>query len=150
MSDVINIMSPQDALVASMIITSAADNDVSESEMREISAIIGILPAFRAYDTDRLRLVAASVIELIQDENGLDTLLRMIRDALPERLRETAYALACDVAAADGKVEPEEARLLEMMRYGLELDRLIAAGIERGSRARHQAAPSDGDAASAG
>jgi hypothetical protein len=31
----------------------------------------------------------------------------------------------------------EELRLLEMLRHRLQLDRLIAAGIERGSRARH-------------
>ena len=31
----------------------------------------------------------------------------------------------------------EELRLLEMLRHRLQIDRLIAAGIERGSRARH-------------
>jgi len=57
--------------------------------------------------------------------------------ALPEKLRETAYALACDVAAADGKVTQEEARILQMVRDHLQIGRLPAAAIERGSRARH-------------
>ena len=52
-------------------------------------------------------------------------------------LHETVYALACDIAAADGKVEIEEMRLLEMFRYVLGVERLAAAAIERGSRARH-------------
>ena len=61
----------------------------------------------------------------------------LIKGALPDRLNETAYALACDVAAADGKLEETELRLLEEIRYELVLDRLHAAAIERGARARH-------------
>ena len=60
-----------------------------------------------------------------------------MRETLPEKLYETAYAIACDVVAADGAAGQEELRLLEMIRHELELDRLIAAGIERGARARH-------------
>ena len=55
----------------------------------------------------------------------------------PEGLNETAYALACDVAASDGHIYEGELRLLEEMRYELQIDRLHAAAIERGSRARH-------------
>ena len=64
-------------------------------------------------------------------------LFGLVRDALPDRLYETAYALACDVAAADGSIYGPEARMLEEIRYELDLDRLHAAAIERGARARH-------------
>ena len=60
-----------------------------------------------------------------------------MRKTLPERLFETAYAIACDVAAADGKLRESELRFLEEIRYELEIDRLHAAAIERGARARH-------------
>jgi hypothetical protein len=53
-------------------------------------------------------------------------------------LRETAYALACDVVAADGRATQEELRLLELLRHRLEVGRLPAAAIERGARARHR------------
>ena len=55
----------------------------------------------------------------------------------PKKLYETAYALACDVAAADGRITQEEARVLYMIRDRLGIGRLPAAAIERGSRARH-------------
>jgi tellurite resistance protein len=51
-------------------------------------------------------------------------------------LKETAYALACDIAAADGRVRLEEVRMLEMIRDTLELDGLLATAIERAARAR--------------
>jgi hypothetical protein len=56
---------------------------------------------------------------------------------LPEKLRETAYAIACDVVAVDLTASQEELRLLEMLRHRIGVDRLAAAGIERGARARH-------------
>ena len=56
---------------------------------------------------------------------------------LPSTLIETAYAAACDIAAADGKIADEEAQLLELIRHRLHIDRLSAAAIERGARARH-------------
>ena len=86
----------------------------------------------------RRRLARAHHIdELFDQEDGLDALFGLMRDNLPERLFETAYALACDVAAADGTLRETELRLLEEIRYELNIDRLHAAAIERGARARH-------------
>ena len=58
-------------------------------------------------------------------------------DALPPRLRETGYALAVEIAAADLSVGAEELRLLQLLRDTLDIDKLVAAAIERGARARH-------------
>ena len=65
------------------------------------------------------------------------TLLRLVHEALPDKLHETAYAIACDIVAADLSASQEELRLLEMLRHRLDVDRLAAAAIERGARARH-------------
>lgn len=131
-------LSAQDALVAVMIATSAADERMMPSEFREIAAIVEVLPVFEGYDPDRIGRVGALVSDLFQEEDGLDALLGLVGDALPAHLQETAYALACDVAAADLRVPFTEIRMLEELRDQLGLDRLISAGIERGSRARHQ------------
>ncbi|PPR24524.1 MAG: hypothetical protein CFH38_00851 [Alphaproteobacteria bacterium MarineAlpha10_Bin1] len=70
-------------------------------------------------------------------QRQMDKLLADVKIGLPEKLYETAYALACDVAVADGKLSQEELRLLQMLRNTLELDHLHSAAIERGARARH-------------
>ncbi|KAG1647715.1 UvrABC system protein B [Nymphon striatum] len=54
---------------------------------------------------------------IIERHNGLDALFGLIRDTLPERLNETAYALACDVAAADARQAADE-----IQRSGLRPD----------------------------
>lgn len=134
-----NVMSPQDALIATMILMSAADRNMSDSELKEIGAIVELLPAFENYDNTRITVVSETVVDLLEQEEGLDTLLGMIAGAIPmgEGLNETAYALACDVAAADGAIKQEEIRLLEIIRHRLQVGRLSAAAIERAARARH-------------
>ena len=130
-------LSPQDCLVAMMIAIAASDEEMRTAELVKIESTINNLPIFASYDLDRLRIMSQVVFDLFSVEDGLDALFRLIRDNLPEALNETAYALACDVAAADGTLNDRELRLLEEMRYELTLDRLHAAAIERGARARH-------------
>jgi tellurite resistance protein len=127
----------QDALVAIMITVSAADENIRTAELVSIQDIIDNLPVFAAYDPDRLVRVSKTVFDLLEQEDGLDALFGLVTGALPERLFETAYALACDVAAADGQITAPEARMLEEVREELQIDRLHAAAIERGARARH-------------
>ncbi|MEM7743260.1 MAG: tellurite resistance TerB family protein [Pseudomonadota bacterium] len=134
----IDALSPQDALVAVMIATSAADEEMSPPEFKEITSIVELLPVFRGYDIDRIEQVGAIVSDLFSEEDGLDALLGLVKGALHDHLRETAYALACDVAAADGTVKMTELRWLEELRHEISVGRLAAAAIERGARARHQ------------
>jgi tellurite resistance protein len=130
-------LSAEDALVALMIAVSASDEDMRTAELVKISNAINNLPVFANYDVDHIPRMSQLVFDLLEQEDGLEALFGLIRDALPQRLYETAYALSCDVAAADGLIEGPEARMLEEIREELELDRLHAAAIERGARARH-------------
>jgi len=130
-------LSPQDALVAVMIATSAADAPLRTVEMVAIQRMVHSMPIFAGYDVDRIRIIAQTVFDLFEEEDGLAALFGLIRDALPERLHETAYALACDAAAADGRLRDVELRMLEEVREELQIDRLHAAAIEWGARVRH-------------
>jgi len=137
MSQIPHAMTPQDSLVALMITVSASDDVMRTSELVTIQRIVNHLPVFAGYDQDRISQISRTVFDLFEEEDGLDALFGLIREDLPEKLYETAYALACDVAAADGTLKEAELRLLEEIRYELNIDRLHAAAIERGARARH-------------
>jgi tellurite resistance protein len=136
-------LTAQDALVAVMVALSASDQNMTTPELVSITRIVDSLPIFAGYDHDRLRTVSQTVADLFEEEDGLDALFGLVRDALPEAFYETAYALACDVAAADGRLGQTELRLLEEVREELAIDRLHAAAIERGARARHMRLPLD-------
>ena len=132
------MLDPHGALIYTMVIVSAADRDMTDSELAIIGAVVEHLPVFRGFDRRRLPGVLQSCTRLLNRDDGLDEAFAEIRKVLPANLRETAYAIACDVAAADGEASQEELRVLELMRDRLDIDRLIAAGIERGARARFQ------------
>lgn len=132
-----NDYTPADTLVAIMITISASDETIRTSELVTIERIINHLPAFADFDIARLKDISNGVLDLFAEEDGLDILWEGVRATLPERLFETAYAMACDVAVADGKVLESELQMLEDMRHELNIDRLSAAAIERGARARH-------------
>lgn len=132
------MLDPHGALIYTMVIVSAADSNMTDAELSIIGEIVGHLPAFRGFDREKMPSVLESCSQLLSREDGLDEAFAEIRQALPANLRETAYALACDVAAADGEASQEELRVLELMRHRFSIDRLIAAGIERGARARFQ------------
>ncbi len=125
------------ALVYTMVLASAADREMTDPELRRMGQIVTRLPVFASYDSDALPATTAECAALLDRDDGLDSVLEIIHDALPEKLRETAYAIACDVVAVDLTASQEELRLLEMLRHRLGVDRLAAAGIERGARARH-------------
>jgi tellurite resistance protein len=128
---------PEDSLVAVMVGISVSDSTIQTSELLSIEQIVNFLPVFGSYDADRMRRIANIVFDLFEDEDGLNALFGLVKEDLPEALYETAYALACDVAAADGAIAQAELRYLEELRHALNIDRLHAAAIERGARARH-------------
>jgi tellurite resistance protein len=120
-----------------MVAVSVSDERIRTAELVAIERMVNHMPVFAAYDIDRIRRVAKTVYALFEEEEGLDALFGLVRDALPAKFFETAYALACDVAAADGTIREGELRMLEEIRDELEIDRLHAAAIEWGARVRH-------------
>jgi len=135
------MISQHEALLYTMVLVSAADNRMTDQELSAIGDIVDHLPLFQGFDWDRMGGIANDCVSMLQGDDGLDKAIALIKSSLEGRLRESAYALACEVAAADGEIVEEEMRLLEMLRPELAIDRLVAAGIERGTAARYRQVP---------
>ena len=125
-----------DALIYVMVLVAAVDRRMSDRELKMIGSITGSLPVFADFDRERLVKVAQDCAAVVDQENGVEAVLDMVQAALPQHLRETAYALACDVSATDKRIGPEEMRFLDIIRRRLGVGRLAGAAIERGARAR--------------
>ena len=134
----VNSVSHQEALIYTMVTLSAADRSMTDGELKKIGDIVRTLPIFRDFDINQLVPVAEACGTLLQEEDGLETVLKVISTSLPQRLYDTAYAVAVEVAAVDLHVEQEELRFLQILRDALNLDPLVVAAIERGARARYR------------
>jgi tellurite resistance protein len=133
-------LDPEEALVCTMVLVAAASGGISDREIGVMSGLVQTLPVFRTFSAERLAIATEAAIALLREDEGLTHAARLIRGALEPRLRETAYALACDVVAADRFAQQDTLRMLEFVRTELSIDPLVTAAIERGARARHQMA----------
>ena len=130
------MVDPHAALIYIMVMISAADSDMADAELRIIGDIVNHLPIFADYDKKRLTQDLRACATMLGRDAGLEEALKTVKATIPPKLRETAYAIACDVAAAGGEVSQETQRLVDLLRLRLGVDRLVAVAIERGARAR--------------
>ncbi len=133
------MLSAQDALIHVMVITASSDAAISEAELDRLQLVLNRTPIFAGYDNSGLETVANQCVDVI-NAHGLDAALDLAIGALPERLQDTAYALAVEIAVVDLQLPQEELRLLEMIRDRLSVDRLVTAAIEAAARARMRTA----------
>lgn len=131
------IISPQTALIYVMVIAAVADGQLKDSELDGIVRIARQLPVFENLSPEMINRYAGDCAAMLDQPDGIDAVIGLVKEALPERLKETAYALACDIVAVDGGAAQEELRWLELLRHEFGLDRLYAGAIERGARARY-------------
>lgn len=134
-----NAISHHAALVYVMVVVSASDGNMSESELRTIGDIVRTLPVFREFDHNRLLAVSQECAAILEEPDGMDAVLGLVGDALPESLRETAYWLALEIALADPHVRLEEVRIVELLRRTLGIEHLVAAALDRAAEARYRA-----------
>lgn len=130
-------LTQQEALIYVMVTMSAVDRSMNDEELSRIGNIVSYLPIFDGYPHNDLVGTAEACGKALSAKDGFKKTLDDIAKALPERLHETAYALAVEIAAADQEVMDEEARFLELLRDKLKLSKLVVAALERGARARH-------------
>jgi tellurite resistance protein len=127
-----------EALVLTMVLVAAADGGMSDREIGVMAGQVQTLPAFHDFTADQLGSVTDAAVRLLNEDDGLQHAAGLMRSALEPRLRETAYALACEVVAANQVTKQRTLEMLDFVRSELHLDPLVASAIERGVRARHQ------------
>lgn len=128
----------QDALVMLMVMVSASDRTMADKELAKIGEVVASFPVFTGYSRERLMATAEAASHALAEDGGLQAVLDAVRRAIPERLRDTAYACGVEVAAADLILAQEELRMLQMIRDALELDKLTVAALERSAMARYR------------
>ena len=133
-----SLLNPHEALIYLMVITSAADREMTDVEMARIGNVLKTWPVFQDFDDWKLIRVAQECQQRLQAQDGLGAVLADVAQVLPERLHDTAYAAAFEVASVDLEMRMEEVRVLELIRNALEVDEATIDAIERATKARHR------------
>ncbi|MEP9370634.1 tellurite resistance TerB family protein [Mesorhizobium sp. KR1-2] len=128
----------QEALIYLMVITSAADRDMTDLELARIGDVVRNWPVFADFDENKLIRVAQDCQKLLQEPAGLDGVLASAAEAIPQRLHDTAYAAALEVATVDLEMRLEEVRVLQLLRRHLAIDAPTVTAVERAAKARQR------------
>lgn len=133
-------ISPQTALVYVMVVAAIADHRLKKAELRTIHDVVQMLPIFKGFSAEHLTDDFDNCISILEQEDGIETVLSLVGDALPAKLRNTAYALSCEVIAADRSTDLVELEWLALLRNHLKIEALHASAIEMAVKARYTVA----------
>ena len=131
-----NDLKQHEALIYIMVIMSAADADMRDTELRMMGEIIKTWPVFAGFAPANVLPTAQKCTKWLKKDDGIDQVLDIVFASLPARLRDTAYALAVEIAVADRDVQLEELRLLQILRDRLAISKLSVAAIEHSAHVR--------------
>lgn len=137
MSEGVVALTPQEAVIYLMVLTSASDGAIKDEELRTIGRVVRSFPLFSDDDEQELVKVAEACGALMSSDGGLHKVLEAAARALPDHLCETAYAAVLDVVTADESLDMTEIRVLELIRNALKIGDDGAQAIEHAARARH-------------
>ena len=113
----------QEAVVAVTLLISDADGEIGEEESNVAAAAMLRMHLFSGYDIDIARVYR------IMANHDAGEIISAAKNALSMELRETAFAIAVDIALADGYLDPSEQECLEDLFQGLEISEELATKI---------------------
>ena len=110
----------QEAFSGILLAAAAADGHISDEEARGLWTTIERMKLFADFTPDKFNKMMDVLLKILK-KGGPDLLVDKCVPALPDRLRETAFANACDIVLADGAVEDDERELIERLQNRLEI-----------------------------
>ncbi len=110
----------QEAFTGILLAAAAADGHIAEEEAQGLWTAIERMKLFSNFTPDKFNRMMDVLLTILK-KGGADLLVEKCVPALPDELRETAFANACDLVLADGVVEEEERALVEKLQKRLEI-----------------------------
>ena len=77
------MLTPHAALIHALVIVSASDRNMADTELAAIGDMVKHLPVFREYDEELLTADARACGRLVRQEVGFRRTLEAIAEALP-------------------------------------------------------------------
>ena len=112
--------------MAMPLMVAAADGQLDESELIQITNMCAFSPIFHAVGVETARAISAECLETIKTK-GAEALFTEVQPALTPKMAETALCFAIRTALADGVLEDSEKTMLLAMgqRLGVPEDTFV-------------------------
>lgn len=121
-------LSKQEAFAGILLAASACDGHIAQDQVSSLFATTERMRMFENVTSNKWNSMMDSLLRIMKKSGPLK-LVDSCAEALPESLRQTAFANASDIVLANGNVEEEEREFLEHLQQALELDGDTALNI---------------------
>jgi uncharacterized membrane protein YebE (DUF533 family) len=120
--------SPQEAYAAITILAIASDGYLAPEELDAITSHLSRMHLFQHLRLDTIERMYVKLFDILRKE-GSDLLLESAKETLPSELRESAFAMCCDLTLSDGLMSLDEQTFLKQLHQVLEIPDDIADRI---------------------
>lgn len=113
-------LSKPEAFAGVLLSAVASDGHISDEEVRGLCTILGRMRMFDNWTGDKFNSMINRLLGMLKRE-GPENVLSRCAPVLPDKLRETAFANACDLLLADGGIEEAEKVFLDSLQKKLQV-----------------------------
>lgn len=121
-------LSKEESFAAVMLAAVAADGVITEEEANGMVVGMIRMKLYAGYNGNQIGAILNKIVGIIRKQ-GIDALVSQAKESLPQELRETAFAVATDLALADGEIANQEKDILTKIQLALEIPEDKAVNI---------------------
>jgi hypothetical protein len=113
-------MTKQEAFAGLLLCATACDGHIAEEEAQGLCTILSRMKLYDNWSGDKFGSMLNRLVGALKRE-GVDKVMERCSRTVPDELKETAFAGACDLVLADGVVEDEEKEFLDKLQKVLDI-----------------------------
>lgn len=121
-------LSTREAFICLLVASARADGTISPHEANQIEQAIEPMRLFHGVGYEARQAIFMSAAERVRNE-GVTHAARAAAKAIPNELRDTAFAVAVDLMLCDRWLTPTERQFVDELRDTLNVDREMAVRI---------------------
>jgi tellurite resistance protein len=111
-------LTAQESFIGVAMTAIAADGSITPEEAQGVSAALFRMKMFKGMSERQMKEMFDRVIGVMKKQ-GAGAIIASAAETLNPEMKETAFAIAADLALADGTIEDEEKKYLEELQKAL-------------------------------
>ncbi len=109
---------PQEGFAGVLLGASACDGHIADEELQGLFTQLARMKMYQRYSDKHWNQLMNRLMGVLK-RRGVDELLEMSTGVVPDELKETVFANACDIVLADGVVEDDEKEFMNKLHTSL-------------------------------
>lgn len=117
-----------EAFAGILLGASGCDGHIADDEVANLCTCLARMKLYERFNDKQFGQML-NKMHGVMKKKGVDTLIQMCTESLPDKLRLCAFTNAVDIVLADGVVEPDEKKFIEKLTGLLRVDAPTAKQI---------------------